>query len=143
MLARIAWDGNEMTVRPLRVTFRFTSGPLIRAWVIPVMAFLAVMAVAYFRFLVSLPRRSRTLFIAAGAIYIGGALGLEMAGGVYTSTYQRDLTYGVLATFEEVLEMTGMVVLLYGLMDHAERHASRTRIHIVAFQNLWPLATKA
>ncbi|MBI4204237.1 MAG: hypothetical protein HY527_04355 [Betaproteobacteria bacterium] len=123
---------HEMTIRPLREIFGVTSGALSRAWVIPAMAFLAVMAVAYFRFLVALPARSRALFVIAGAIYVGGALGLEMVGGVYTSTYQRDLTYGVIATLEEVLEMAGMVLFLYGLMDHAEHHAAQNQIHIVA-----------
>jgi hypothetical protein len=46
--------------------------------------------------------------------------------------YDRDLTYGVIATFEEVLEMSGMVLLLYGLMDHAESHAPQNQIDIVA-----------
>ena len=123
---------HEMTARPLRELLGVTSGPLVRAWVIPAMIFLGFLGLAYFRFLVALAWRSRVLFVSAGAIFVVGAVGLEMVGGAYVSAYgARDLDYGVIATLEELLEMAGMVLFLYALMDYAERYAPRNQIHII------------
>jgi len=66
--------------------------------------------------IVSLPARTRTLFLIAGAVYVSGAVVLEMAGGAYASTHGTDLAYGALASVEEVLEMAGIVVMLYARM---------------------------
>lgn len=121
---------HEMSSRPLREYLGIRSGPLYHAWVVPAMAFLAFMAVTYFRFLLALPARTRMLFVVAGAIYVGGALGMEMAGSAYAAAYGQDLVYGVLATLEEILEMSGMVLFLYGLMDHLEHYAPESRIRV-------------
>jgi len=122
---------HELSSKVLRTFFDITGGPLYHAWVIPAMAFLAFMAVAYYRFLAALPARSRILFVTAGLIYVGGALGMEMAGAAYAAAHGQDLAYGVLATIEEVMEMSGIVVFIYGLMDHLERYAPETRIRII------------
>ena len=122
---------HELSSGVLRSYLGITGGPLYHAWVIPAIAFLVFLALAYFRFLAALPARSRALFVAAGAIYVAGALGLEMAGSAYTAAYGQDLAYGVLSTVEEVLEMSGIVVFLYGLMDHLEHHAPESSIRIV------------
>ncbi|HET9404228.1 MAG TPA: hypothetical protein VFO57_06590 [Burkholderiales bacterium] len=122
---------HELSSGQLRVLLGITGGPLYHAWVVPAMAFLAFLAIAYFRFLVALPARSRALFVTAGVIYVGGALGMEMAGAAYTAAHGQDLAYGVLSTIEEVLEMSGIVMFLYGLMDHLERCAPESRIRIV------------
>jgi len=121
---------HEMSARPLREFFGVSRGPLYHAWVIPAMAFLGFMAVAYFRFLFALPARTRILFVVSGAIYVAGALGMEMIGSARAAAYGQDLVYGVLATLEEVLEMSGMVLFLYSLMDHLERHAPESRIRV-------------
>lgn len=123
---------HELSTGTLRLHLGITGGPLYHAWVVPAVVFLVFMAAAYFRFLLALPGRSRTLFLIAGALYVGGALGMEMAGGAYLAARGQDLTYGVLASLEEVLEMAGIVVFLYGLMDHLERHAPASRIRVVA-----------
>ena len=114
---------HEMSTEPIRYLLAITRGPLYFAWVIPAMGFLAFMAFAYFRFVFDLPPRSRWLFVIAGAVYVGGAVGMEMVGSTYAAAYGYDFMYGALATFEEVLEMSGMVLFLYGLMDHLERYA--------------------
>lgn len=123
---------HELSSNVLRSFFGITGGPLYHAWVIPAMAFLVFMAIAYVRFLAALPARSRALFVTAGVIYVGGALGMEMAGSAYIAAHGENLAYGALATTEEVLEMSGIAVFLYGLMDHLERHAPESRIVVVA-----------
>lgn len=122
---------HELSTGTLRRYLGITGGLLYSAWVIPAMVFLAFMAFAYFRFLLALPARSRVLFVVAGTIYVGGALVMEMFDSAYAAAYGHNLTYGVLATLEEVGEMSGIVVFLYGLMDHLERTAPESHIRFV------------
>ena len=122
---------HELSSGVLRSFLGITGGPLYHAWVLPAIFFLVFLALAYFRFLAALPARSCVLFVTAGVIYIAGVLGMEMAGSAYVAAHGQDLAYGVLATVEEVLEMSGIVVFLYGLMDHLERHAPESSIRIV------------
>ena len=51
----------------------------------------------------------------AGAVYVGGAIGMEMIGGFYQDVYGYDLTYVLLQTIEEVGEMLGIVIFIYAL----------------------------
>src|SRR5262249_27325830 len=66
---------HELSTRITREFFGISGGPLYHAWVIPAMVFLAFMAFAYVPFLLKLPRRSGVLFVVAGTVYVGGALG--------------------------------------------------------------------
>jgi len=47
---------------------------------------------------------------------------MEMAGGYYyeSSNEKVDLTYSVLATIEEFMEMIGVSIFIYGLLRHIE-----------------------
>jgi F0F1-type ATP synthase membrane subunit c/vacuolar-type H+-ATPase subunit K len=91
----------------------------------------------YVRFLVHLPRRVRRLFLAAGGTYVGGALGMELIGGNYASwatqlpySSERYMTYAMITTVEELLEMVGIVVFLHALMLYMCVCMSDVRVHI-------------
>jgi hypothetical protein len=100
------------------------------AWVIPYGIFAGVVAVGCLKFLAHLPARSRLLFIIAGAIYVGGALGMEMISGFYRSLYwQKDLPYLLMNAFEETLEMLGIVVFIYALTSYMSRHVKDVQVH--------------
>jgi hypothetical protein len=47
-------------------------------WVVPYGIATGILAVAYFRFVWQLPKNTRTRFVMAGAIFLTGALGVEM-----------------------------------------------------------------
>lgn len=123
---------HEMATNVLRSRLGIEEGWLYHAWVIPAGVVLVVVAVVFVPFLRHLPARTRGLLLVAGAIYLSGAVVLEMAGGAHASANGYDLAYGALATIEEVLEMTGILVLLYVLLDHVERYAARTLLHVTA-----------
>lgn len=88
-------------------------------WVIPGMMFAGVVAAAYIGFLFRLPRNTRYSLIAAGAIYVAGALGMELVSGAYVTSHPTpDLTRYFLNTLEELLEMLGVILCLRTVAMH-------------------------
>jgi hypothetical protein len=108
---------HELANRSLRSLLQ-TSGLLYYAWVIPAAVLVLVFVVVFLRFVFYLPMRFRLLFVAAGAIYVGGGLGLEMVGAFvdYSHGSQSSLLYAAQTSVEEFLEMTGSALFLYSLM---------------------------
>ncbi|MDH2328103.1 hypothetical protein QCN27_14625 [Cereibacter sp. SYSU M97828] len=94
-----------------------TGGFLAFAWVIPGAAVVVVLAIAFSRFLLALPRRSTALFVLSAAIYLGGALGVEMIGArLWAAQGWDNVAYSLLATLEETLEMGGLIVFLHAVL---------------------------
>lgn len=118
---------------------------LFYAWVVPYAAALVVFVAIYVRFLMLLPRRTARLFVGAGTLYVGGALGLEMVGGWLAAT-QGTLTvaYVVAQSVEEILEMAGIVVFLYAVARYAEQRFGAIELRLSAdpspspAQRRWP-----
>jgi len=101
---------HEMTLTPIRL-YLGTSGLLYYAWVIPAMAFVLILAVAYLSWFLKLPRRYQSLFFASGVLYIGGAAGVELFEGRLTESGRYlDMTYMILVTIEETLELFGVLL---------------------------------
>lgn len=97
------------------------SGILYFAWVLPAIVLVGFLGLFYLRFLVALPRRVQVPLIAAAVIYLSGALGMEMVGGVLADGGSQDaLAYGLVTTAEELLEMVGLSLLVYALLLHVE-----------------------
>lgn len=88
-------------------------------WVVPGLLVVLVLGVIFSRFLLRLPARTRRFMVLAGSLFVGGALGIEMIGGWYAENYSREtLGYDLLATVEESLEMAGVIVFIWTLLDH-------------------------
>jgi hypothetical protein len=104
---------------PVRDTLQ-TTGALHFAWVIPYAIIILTLTVLYARFVLKIiPRRTRKLMILSACIFIGGALGLELAGSYYFSKAgEIDITFALMATVEETMEMVGVVLFVYALMDY-------------------------
>lgn len=84
----------------------------------------AVVALACIPLLVWLPARTRHLFVAAGALYVGGAVVLERATDWYEPAgLLNTLRYNLLTGVEEALEMAGVILFVYALLDHLRRTA--------------------
>lgn len=110
-----------------------TSGYLYFAWVIPYGTGLIIFLLVYTRFLFNLPHKTRLLFIIAGFVYISGAIGLELIGGRYYELYgEQSLSFIILSTIEEILEMAGVVIFIYALTSFMDselkgRHLRKTQ----------------
>ncbi len=96
-----------------------TDGFLFFAWVIPAAVFLTLLALAYRNFLLALPAKTRGLFVAAAAAYVGGALVLELIEGKFLAVGAGLPGLWILiTTTEETLEIAGLIVFIYGLMSY-------------------------
>ena len=88
-------------------------------WVIPGTILVGLFIRYFWRFFVHLPTRLRGHFFLAFFFYIGGALGMEMVGSHYAEWQtQRDLIYALIAIIEEVMELSGIVIFIYGLLSY-------------------------
>ena len=98
-----------------------TSGVLFFGWVIPAAAILVVLAAAYLRFMLALPAATRRRLLLAGAIYIGGAVGMELPLGWWTQRAGSDnLGYALIDWVEETLEMVGASLTILALVRHRQ-----------------------
>jgi hypothetical protein len=94
-------------------------GLLYFSWVIPAAAVVLGLALLYRRFLLALPAATRRRFLLAAALYLGGALVMELPLGYWTSRHGVDnLGYGLIDWLEETLELAGASVFLYALALH-------------------------
>ena len=108
-----------------------TSGFLRYAWIIPAGIGVIILTILYWRFLFSLPVRTRTLCFIAGGLFIGGALGLEAVGGFLSERYANNsLPHILVTTTEETLEMLGVAVFIYALLDHLRAEIATADLHI-------------
>ena len=95
---------------------------------------MVVFVFAYLRFLFGLPARTRRLFLVAGSLYVGGAIGIELVGGRHAYLYgTQNMGYEMIVTFEEFLEMMGIVVFIYALMSYMAEHLNEIRVFIVTY----------
>ena len=125
---RLARPAREILESAQFVALLGTSAGVIlrRAWIIPATA-LALLAVGFYaKFVFHLPLRSRLLFLIAGALYIGSAVGLELAGAYY----KGDVAYSVFVTLEETGEMASILLFIHTLLNYIENNVGGVRLAI-------------
>lgn len=111
---------HEHLMEPLRkIGFK---GFLYNAWVVPFALIIIALAMAFFRFVMHLPRSTKYLFIIAGFIYVLGSLGFELIEGQHKFIHGVDnFYYQVIVTIEEGLEMTGIIIFIHALLSYLNR----------------------
>ena len=128
------------------------SGAISFFWVVPGAAFVFIIVLAYVRFLAYLPRTTRRLFLFAGALFVLGALGLEMltaqvvssSGGIANwlvsasgGIVDRDsasaiptILKGVQTSIEEMFEMLGLTAFIYALLSYISSHVEDMSVRV-------------
>lgn len=111
---------HERFIEPMRAILGVeNAGIFYYAWVVPAFGLLLVLGVMYLRFLIALPAKTRNLLILAGAMFLGGAVGLELFEGVFVADR---LLYNTFVTFEESLEMGGVILLIWTLLRYLQEN---------------------
>ena len=96
-------------------------GVLYFSWVVPAGVAVLALALAYLPFLAHLPVRPRRQFLVAGALYVTGALGMELPLGYWTELHGNDnLVYALIDLVEESLELLGASLFLAALVEYLE-----------------------
>lgn len=133
---------HEKMGRIVKVVFRALDvqpgGFLSSGWVVPATVLLLVFVLAYLRFFLDLPARQKLLFFAAGAVYVGGALLLEVVAASYVSFFggaqsmTAALNFGrtMIATTEELFEMSGVLILIYALLSYVRSHVPEITVRV-------------
>lgn len=132
---------HEMTSIPVRSALD-TSGVFHFAWVIPYGIGVVLLALYVLPTLWRLQRGLKFWFVLSAVIFLVGALGFEMIGGLYFDRLDEtpNLLYGVITTVEETLEMSGLIVLTYALLLLLEREYGGFVLKIEASSGLPPSA---
>ncbi|WP_300529461.1 hypothetical protein [Maricaulis sp.] len=132
VLAAMAIDEFAMIHERVDAALRYylaVEGLPYAAWPIPYVTGVLVLGVTLWRWFWRLaPAMAITLVIAA-TIYVTGAAGVELATGQYLARLDpdhlgvTDLTRDLMATLEESLEMTALVLLVRAFTRHLPRAA--------------------
>jgi hypothetical protein len=94
-------------------------GVLHFAWVIPFAVLVAVVGLLCVPFLRALPSSTRTRFVLAGTLYVGGALGVELVLGAWTDRHgPMNLVYRLIDAVEEAGEIAGVSLFVWAVLAH-------------------------
>ncbi|TXK52325.1 hypothetical protein FVR03_01020 [Pontibacter qinzhouensis] len=119
---------HERMINPLREAFEFT-GIFYFSWVIVGLLFVGGFGIYFLKFFLGLSTKYKIRFATAAIFYVGGALGVELLGGAYSSAYgEENLNYALITTVEEALEMTGIVLLIRALFKYIKSHTDSTAL---------------
>ena len=99
-----------------------TTGFFYYAWIIPYGGFLVVLGIVYLPFLKHLPLEIARYICVAAIIYVSGAIGFEAVSGKLVSLYEEEnLWFKLIYTVEELFEMVGIAVFIFGLLVHLQQ----------------------
>ncbi|MGB5454606.1 MAG: hypothetical protein WBO16_06860 [Gammaproteobacteria bacterium] len=105
-----------------------TTSFLYFAWVIPYSLLVIVFAAAYLPFVIKLPGDIRKLLILSAVLYVGGAVGMELPGAARYEEHGMDVVFYMLASIEELLEMTGAIAFIYTFLSYIDRYIPNFRL---------------
>jgi hypothetical protein len=112
------------------------SGAIKFFWVVPGAIFAFIVLLAYLKFLANLPLSTRRLFLFAGALFVLGALGLEMLSAQVSSSSEGianffgsaipQIMIGLQTCAEEMFEMLGLTAFVYALLAYISTYIEDT-----------------
>jgi hypothetical protein len=101
-------------------------------WIVPMFVIAAAFAVWMAPLVRSVPRQTAVDFALAGAVYLGGAVGIELVGRTAALANGYDsVSYVMSVAGEEGLEMLGIVLFLRAALLHLRRQGYRTAIDLI------------
>lgn len=126
---------HEMSIRPIRELAPWlVTGVFYWAWVIPAMILVLAVAFSYARFVFRyLPRDIRNATLIGAAIFVGGAIGVEMPEARFAEKYgMENFTYALFVLVEETMEMSGILVFLSGMLKYLSREVGAVALQVVS-----------
>lgn len=108
------------------IGFTYNEGVFLYSWTATAILLVAIISGIYLKFFLSLPSRTRWLFVVAGGTFITGAIGVEMVTSYIVYTTGDGVSPFVIG-LEETLEIVGVSILTYALLDHIKRLPKKHR----------------
>lgn len=92
-----------------------------RNWVYSGLLFVIIFLFSYRKFFAALPPLTKRGVLFSGAIYVGSALGMEIIGSAFVSSYGLlEFPYLIMTTIEESFEMIGIIIFINVLITYLE-----------------------
>ena len=90
-------------------------------WIIPYAILTCLVGVIYLRFWLRLPKHFRKLFLLSGALFVVGALGMELVFVYLNLSYPVEhISIAISETIEELFEFSGLILFIYSLLAYLE-----------------------
>jgi hypothetical protein len=103
------------------------------AWVFVGLLFVLGLAIVYFPVWRSVPVQQKKLLLLSAGVYLTGVLGMEMVGGLVASRFgQESMLYMLGTHLEEVLEMLGMNLFGYTVLQYIARYGQNLQFRLLA-----------
>jgi hypothetical protein len=98
-------------------------------WTVPALVACIVGLACFLPFILSFKGFDRALLIGSAAVFLSGAIGVEMLGGIEAEVAGIEtLKYRLLSTLEETLEFAGLLIFLLFLLRRLRAAHNRTTI---------------
>ncbi|RYE10863.1 MAG: hypothetical protein EOP22_02995 [Hyphomicrobiales bacterium] len=97
-----------------------STGALNFRWVVVGIPIVIAVGLLFLPFLFRLPRRTAMRLVVAGAVFVGGALGVEMISAMVDFAEGRSFTYQLLMACEEAMEMIGVILGIRAVLLHID-----------------------
>jgi len=95
------------------------------SWAVPGAVVAALIGGVYLMFLAQIDRRTAIQFVIGGAVFLGGAVGVELYTEPYLENDQLNtLAYNLWTALEEGMEMAGVLIFLGALLRYMKREAN-------------------
>jgi len=106
-------------------------GFLYYPWVLSYVSLFLLAVFYYFRFYLRLDEKLQLRLALSAIVFLSGAVGLEIISAEEAYANDTDtIKYSVLYTTEEILELTGLLLLVDGLLSYIERNLNLNQISI-------------
>jgi hypothetical protein len=119
---------HEMTIEVMQNSLK-ASGGLHFLWVLPSLLPFVWFVLIYLKFARTLPAKTLNLVVLAFVIYVSGVLGVDKVGEWHVEQHgAENLTYALISTLEEGLEMLGILILNHALLVYLRRYIQRIEL---------------
>jgi hypothetical protein len=121
---------HEILTVPLREGFQL-SGFLFFGWILVGIPLAIIVAIIFIPFLLRLPRFCQISFVLAAFIYLTGAVVVESySASLFALTEYATLPYHAISTLEELMEMSGVIIVIHALLWYLETQIGEIKIQI-------------
>ena len=120
---------HEFFIGYFRINFGL-SGYFYYAWIIPYGVAVGILGLVYIPFFKRLDQSMFLTMAVSGAVFLSGAIGMEMFGGNTMDNEGFGLRYMLFYTMEETLEKSGVSLFIWSLLRFLSRRKKKVSLKL-------------